>query len=405
MLKPNFSIHIGTTRECIVYLDSLKKLSDGIYDAYVDFRTQKDLVIFQNFAQGFNDTNTYLELKSLKSTKRLIRGCYYKLNLNLLHNIEYRDEEDSYIIGRTYNMDQMSVPSGNDTELLQKHALLDPTEIIYTHVSENLNFPVFSHGNLRIMVRDVDQANWNELLEDNRVKIVYDLGAKLSAKKIDVQTLFTVRRKDFERDKPMLVISHWDKDHIHCLQYLDIADIKKNFSSFICIDKMKTLTAQNIYKKMLAALGKNNVCCLQSPTRTNGITMHCWVRVGCMSFYLGEDSRNINYSGLCMFVKGALQSVNFTGDVKLIQAKDIYDKELQYGLETTNSHILIAPHHGGDYGPKSRIYSASCSEVIISVGFNNQYDHPKKVMLNYLVKISANNIKRTDLNGDVIEAI
>lgn len=74
-----------TNQGCIVYLDNLKKIGDRTFDAYVDFRLQRDLNYFINSSQrneGFGEINTYLELRSLKTNKRLLPGCYYKLNLN-----------------------------------------------------------------------------------------------------------------------------------------------------------------------------------------------------------------------------------------------------------------------------------------------------------------------------------
>lgn len=36
-------------RECIVYLDYMKKQGDSIYDVYIDFRLKKDLTFFCEF--------------------------------------------------------------------------------------------------------------------------------------------------------------------------------------------------------------------------------------------------------------------------------------------------------------------------------------------------------------------
>ena len=164
---------------------------------------------------------------------------------------------------------------------------------------------------------------------------------------------------------------------------------------------MKSLTSHNIYNNVCNALGIGNVYCIQPAYRTNGISMHLWKRVGNISIYTGEKSTNINYCGLCMFVKGMQSSVNFTGDIRLIQAKNIYDQELQQNIATDN-HILIAPHHGGENAPKHRVYSTPTTDVIISVGANNNYGHPSKHMLSYLSMLCNNNIYRTDVDGDII---
>lgn len=396
-----------TNQGCIVYLDNLKKIGDRTFDAYVDFRLQRDLNYFINSSQrneGFGEINTYLELRSLKTNKRLLPGCYYKLNLNLLNNANFTQNEESLFIGRSYELGAMLPPNNDSQELLQSHEQLNPEELLHNSHTNELTIQDLSNTNLILSVRNVDQANWNELLEGDTIKFVYDLGARLHANKNEVQTIFNSRKNELKRDKPILVLSHWDMDHIHCLRYADAQTIFDCFSKFVCIDMMKTLTSHNVYKIILKALGANNVYCIRPASRTNGITMHLWQRLGNIAFYKGEKSRNINYSGLCMFVRGNQKSANFTGDVKLVQAKNVYDQELKQGINT-NEHILIAPHHGGDYGATTRHYSHSTTEVIISVGTNNSYDHPEPHMLSYLQGLCGNNIKRTDLNGDIIRKI
>lgn len=80
-----------------------------------------------------------------------------------------------------------------------------------------------------------------------------------------------------------------------------------------------------------------------------------------------------------MFVSGKIKSANFTGDIKLIQAKYVYDQEKEFNSNTIDGHILVAPHHGGDYGKKARSYSQPTTDVVISVGAGNSYGHPENI--------------------------
>lgn len=393
--------------ECIVYLDFLKKQDVGVYNAYVDFRQTKDLKLFiqsNEHNQNFGEINTYLELCKVKTNKRLRSGCYYKLNLSLINNISFIQNQESLFIGRTYNCEKMPTPSTETEELLQSHEPLDQKELIHiihnTPEPNDLMIQGLSNVDLTLNVRDVNQANWNEILKGDIIKLVYDIGAKNDAKKDEVRAIFEFRREILKRDKPILIISHWDMDHIHCLRYADQQTIKDCFSKFICIDVMRSVTSHNVYNKVRTALGDKNVFCIQPAYRTNGITMHLWKRVGNVSIYRGEKSTNINYCGLCIFVKGIQKSVNFTGDVRLIQAKNIYDQELQQNL-ITKKHVLIAPHHGGENITKHRVYSNPTTEVVISVGAKNIYGHPSRNMLSYLLSLCNHNLYRTDINGDV----
>ena len=98
-----------------------------------------------------------------------------------------------------------------------------------------------------------------------------------------------------------------------------------------------------------------------------------------------------------MFVRGSIRSANYTGDCRLSQAYSVYDQELAKGLITTE-HVLVAPHHGGDYGSQSRLYSNPCNYIEISVG-SNSYGHPDPVMEHYLGSLGT--VEKTIIIGDI----
>lgn len=130
--------------------------------------------------------------------------------------------------------------------------------------------------------------------------------------------------------------------------------------------------------------------------------MHPWRKCGDITFYQGEKSRNINYCGLAMFIQGRNASANLTGDCRLSQAESVYQQELGLGVKT-NKHVLVAPHHGGDCGASFRTYASPCDNIMISVGVNNNYNHPHKDMLAYLDSLGT--VERTDINGDLVKGL
>lgn len=387
--------------ECIVYLYTYSKAGDGIVDAFIDFRQLKDLVRFRRITELFENSGTIIELRSLKSAKRLMRGCYYKLNLTQLKNFAFTRNENSLLIGGSYDLSKMKMPTDDDTELLQQHEPLEPEELRHRNVPQELPVLFSATNDMKLFVKDVDQANWNELRCGNKIVVLFDAGAKLHAAKSDVEAIFDSRSRDLEQSKPILVLSHWDMDHIHCLKLISQKDIPRYFSKLICVDKMQSITAEDVYDKFLKSLGKKNVYCVSPAARTNGVDMHLWKDMGCISLYMGEQSRNINYCGIAMFVKGTQKSGNYTGDCRLSQAKSVYDQEIQKGI-STNKHILIAPHHGGDYGATYRHYSQPCNHIAISVGANNGYGHPNEYMLRYLNSLCFRSIWRTDDKGNYL---
>lgn len=386
--------------ECIVYLDSYKKVGDGVVDAYIDFRLDKDFALFRRSMNYPETTATYIELQSLKTSKRLFQGCYYKLNLDLLKNYQFERNDDSLLIGASFDVGNMPAPTDNADELLQSHELLDPEDLSMSNVPRNVSFNVNAQSGWELFVKNVGQANWNELRSGDRVEVVYDAGAELQASATEVTRIFNSRKTSLEQSKPILVISHWDKDHIHCLKYLTNQDISNCFSKLICVDKLRSITSSGILTRFKTVLGTQNVFCLPLPARTNGIDMHRWRCCGDVAFYQGERSRNINYCGLVMFVHGSKATASLTGDCKLSQAKDVYKQEKARGINT-NEHILVAPHHGGDYGASSRFYDTPCDNILISVGAGNTYGHPQKDMKSYLESLGT--VERTDEVGDIVK--
>ena len=406
MSKPTFTNIIPRLTdshddECIVYLESYFKTGDQAFDAYVDFRQEKDLQMFLRTTNLVEPQGTYLELRNMKSSKRLRRGCYYALNLKLLSEMKYEPREDSFLIGGSYILDEMKIPDGNDTEMLQTHATLDAAELSEYSVPGNEPFSKDLNGNLELFVMDVDQANWNELRMDGEVAVLYDAGARLNASKAEINSILSNRSHDLAKSKPTLIISHWDIDHVHCLKKLDISEIARYFSKMVCPNKTKSLTSSKVLSNFKIALGTRNVYCLPLPEKTGDNVIHCWNTTGPVSIYQCEKSSSINYCGLLMFVKGAVASANYTGDCRLIQACNVYRDAIANGI-VTHSHILIAPHHGGANEAKYRVYSQPCTQVVISVGTNNSYGHPENKMLSYLETVSEGNVWRTDENGSFI---
>ena len=389
----------GQERECIVYLESYFKSEDGIVVAYIDFRQLKDFVMFRQITGLPENSGSYIELLSLKSSKRLMQGCYYKLNLNLLKEFKLKRNENSLIIGGSYDMSKMERPKDDEGELLQRHNPLEPEEMSKSNLPPHLQVNIPTTNNMSLFVKDVGQANWNELRFGDSIAVLYDAGAGLCAPKAEIESIFNSRKKDLELSKPILVISHWDIDHIHCLKLLSQDDIPRFFSMLICVDKIKSMTAGYIYDNFKKALGPQKVWCVPPATKTNGIDMHLLRKMGCISMYIGERSRSVNYCGIAMFVRGSVKSANYTGDCRLLQAQRVYDQETAKGINTLK-HVLVAPHHGGDCGAKYRIYSVPCDEIAISVGARNGYNHPHTDMLRYLKQLG--NVTRTDIVGDIL---
>lgn len=402
-------------KEIIVYLDDYKYSGEEKYDVvYLDFRTIGDYNLYIKELELKQTTGTYIEIDGYRSPKRLVRGAYYALNLDMLKVVPAEENEDSLIIARTYNFSNYSGRNDKSFHLLQTHEPLDPDELnAPTHNNIETFNELTNISDLEFRVNDVSQANWNEVRQGNMVKIVYDIGAPITESKKVVRQYINQFAVQYANDHPCLVLSHWDKDHYHCLLEMTDAEIKC-FSRFICIDKMKSAMSQLLFQRLLNLLGSANVYCRMPWSRTLGSDyplVHKEFSNGVLSFYTGESSRNTNYTGVLLFVRGGNGNVIFTGDCLPCQANEVLQD--RFNVQDINTeHYLVVPHHGGDFKSKA-VYKTyqipqgvNAVEAIISVDeLNNNYGHPDSNMLNWLNSVANWSIVRTDKAGTVLRKL
>ena len=94
-------------QEIIVYLDDYKYSGDGIYDTmYLDFRTKMDFAAYV-WELGMNEPTrgSYLQIEGYRSPKRLMRGAYYALNVDMLKQLKPEFIPESLIFAHSYSFD------------------------------------------------------------------------------------------------------------------------------------------------------------------------------------------------------------------------------------------------------------------------------------------------------------
>lgn len=412
-MKPYIPAPIKNSSDIIVYLDYHSKISDGGGDLILDFRRANDFLRFASqfqLIQKDNTIGTYIIIKGYTGSKRLMRGCYYRLNVQLLKLAKYFPITNSYLFIAEFEFSEYDLKNNPEFELLQNHEPLDFSEMLrgrkYKSLEINNNLTI---SNLQLYVADVGQANWNELRHNGNTIILYDMGAELHAKKQDVDGIYKAHALKVDPiKKALLVISHWDMDHIHCLCCMSNKDIQDTFSKVWCPDTIKSNTAGNILTKLQNALSSVNVNCVSPHFHTPKTQYHMHplqMLNNNVRLYIGENRRNRNHSGIVMLVEGASTTVNYTGDYLLSQADDVLQNILQNGTGA-KQHVLIAPHHGGA-NPKVNMYykiqpPITNTKVCISVGKSNTYGHPDTKMLAYLQSIANGGLMRTDKQGDIV---
>ena len=394
--------------EIIVYLDDYKSLGSGKYEImYLDFRTSDDYENFIKITQTKEKPHgSYIKIKNYHSPNRLRKGAYYTLNVDLLKQMPTEPVANSLLFMASFNM----ANSNGNNLLLQPHKKLDPKELKASqHNKIDKLEAIAGLEGLKISVNNVGQANWNEVRNESSVIFVFDIGAPINAKIAEVEKYIKEYAKNYRDYQPVLILSHWDVDHYHCLLNMSDAEIVQCFSKFICVDKMKSMTSKQLYDRIEKLLGGNNVCCINPDARTKGIPYprmkekYCADGVG---VYAGEDSNNTNYSGIILFVQGIDNCAIFSGDSFPIQVSQVLAYQTSRYDASGKGHYLVVPHHGGEFrNKKCRKYhclnDVNALEAIISVGQNNIYGHPSTNTTNYLQSIAKWSIVRTDLNGTI----
>lgn len=391
----------------IVYLLDYKTEGDNIYDyAYIDFRTLKDLRLFNQLSRLNITTETVISLVNLHANKRLRRGAYYRLNFRLLQdeNVEGHYVTDDLTIG--YSYDFSHARWHNNEYLLDTHEPLDREDIIFVNNATNNIFAGLVNGikEPKLRVNNVGQGNCNEILDGEHVKLVYDIGAAMNMKKADVIALKNKRIGAYKSSSPLLVISHWDLDHFIQLKEMSDQELAC-FSGLLCSSRQPSCSSQTIYARIKKAIGKANVNSVKMyPTINHNDQMYFYQKANAFAFYYGKKATRKNYAGFTVFVQGNVRSVILTGDCNYAQLSDVLVQEVPNSGQVGNL-VMVVPHHGGTFSGKFKIFSIplvfTAEEAIISVdAMNNNYGHPSKATIQMLRSWFAQ-INRTDAVGDI----
>lgn len=403
-------------QDIIVYLIDMKSAGYGYYDfVCFDFRTEKDFSNYLNVTRTQETVGTILEVRNLRSNKRLRRGAYYALNATLLSNIERRTVEDTVLYAGVYDCREIYTNNkpnkdlSNSEQLFLSHKPLEPSSPFVGTDSFNMTNIEFD-GDVKIVVNNVGQANWNEIQINNQVKIVYDIGAPLHASKTQMQNYVNSYGYTYKNSNPFLFLSHWDIDHCHCLAVMDDNQLR-SFSGFLCVNNFKSLFSKRIFQKIKNILGKK-VSCINNPAKRSRYSKPILLdRSNLLSIYICEKSQSINYSGILISLNYKNSNVVFSGDSNFSQ---VYDVLLdQFAIIDIKKHTLIVPHHGGyfynNYSRNCNIYynywlpnNIIGENCIISVDqSNNTYGHPDERTIRFLESIPFHHILRTDIQGTI----
>ena len=238
------------------------------------------------------------------------------------------------------------------------------------NLKENINkrveeAPVVAEDTLDVTFLDVGQAD-SILLENDGHYMLVDAGNNADGEK-----LVTYFKNEQITNFDYVIGTHPHEDHIGGLD-----DIINNFqiANFYMPD---VITTTKTFEDVLDALENNNVN-LQIPNKNDKFSLgDAQIKV----LYVGDDS-NKDLNDTSIVLKVTYHNISFllTGDASI----EVEEKLDRKDLEST---VLKVAHHGSSTATNEEFLSlVNPTYAVISVGKNNQYNHPNKSVLDSLAK-------------------
>lgn len=255
-----------------------------------------------------------------------------------------------------------------------------PTNEVSKNINKRINeVPVTSEERLEVTFIDVGQAD-SILLENEGHYMLVDAGNNEDGPKL-VNYLKNQNIHQFD----YVIGTHPHEDHIGGLDnIIEGFDI----NTFYMPD---VITTTKTFEDVLDALGEKNMTLSIPKTNATFKLGDATVKV----LYVGtENESDLNDTSIVL--KVTYQNVSFllTGDA----STKVEEKLNPADLEST---VLKVGHHGSSTATNEKfLNTVNPKYAIISVGENNQYEHPHTTVLNTL---AAHNITtyRTDQDGTI----
>jgi hypothetical protein len=354
-----------------------------------EINREENLVVFDfidsNEFEKFDNTLEF-QHKTLKASmvkvtnykqKSIRENTVYAIDRNVLLSLRQNIEqiEDSFLFGYTINLT-------HEVDFLFKTSVTvgemdryNIGAITSGGAKENI-LDITLKGTIDVIVRNIGQGNWNEITVEKVVKVVYDAGAPMNASTTTVRTYIGNKPTEYSKDKPCLILSHWDKDHYHSLVGMSDAELQC-FSSFICPEIRPNITSRILYGRIEQAIGSNNIYTVSNIPKVKGVpsTLELISPVG-NNFMIFNSTHNKdrNQAGIVLAIKTIKSSIILPGDGHYTPLSNCILPMLNH----THIHNLVVPHHGGKGGAYNyKLYPGTTpGQAVISVG-NNRYGHPK----------------------------
>lgn len=395
----------------IVFIEKIYRYvndnNQSVFYLLLDFpvKNSNEDIFYENISLDRNIEKSMLEVKNVTFAPggKPREGHYYKMPTIFIENNNWTTDSDdgetlSSYMALTYNASEI-IPrfenALNYTTYSQDSSTGNNSIDITSYINDNVN-----SNKIEVSVYNVGQGNWNEILFNDDLLIIYDLGASSSQvfndtyKRVALPQNRRVTLNYILKDiklKKILIISHWDIDHYNGIFEIPDVDIK-SFDFCIVPKRMENDTMKRAFDK----LSKNTVVhSIEMNPKGRGrgatsvLTEICTNSI--LKIYKGTNCSDRNKRGLLLSLHAKNINFIFPADHHYNQI-DNYIVKKHYQKNELN---LVVPHHGGHAGEYKLMDKwKNGNHSIIST--NGRYGHPIGGVTSRLSSPNFISIHRTD---------
>ena len=235
------------------------------------------------------------------------------------------------------------------------------------------------NSKLNVYYFDVGQAD-SILVQNGKHNMLIDAGNNEDGPKL-AEYMKSIGIKGFD----YVIATHAHEDHVGGMD-----DVINNFSidNFLMPD---AVTTTKTFEDVLDALESKK---LKYETPKVGDSFKVG-DAGVTVLSVSSNASDLNDTSIVLKLVYGGHSFLFMGDASAKIENKILDKDI-------SAEVLKVGHHGSEYSTsKAFLEKVKPSYAIISVGKDNVYNHPKKVVLERLSKMNVN-AYRTDEYGTIL---
>lgn len=389
---------LGYKNEIYFYVEKYNGNNNYVLVDFVDSNEMSFFNSISTLNYEWEKKPTMIELVNY-TQKKLQEGVTYRMSLSALMQLVGRIElvQDSLIIGFKLNVKDIKEEIFGQSKSFNQFERFE-RNMDDTNSSDISNLDIKFNPIDKVIIKNIGQGNWNELVYNEKFEIVFDFGTIYTTKRTNVIRLIGNRDIEYQKCRPLFILSHWDVDHYHFLLGFDDNTIR-SIPKFIYRSAIPNLTSRKALGRF-KVLNRNSLLpiAVDSPyPRRSSIELRNinLTLSGNIILHNAFKNRSRNKSGIGLTVRREKSCVILSGDYDYKQISDYILPILNYKCK----HYLIVPHHGGKAG--RFIYKNSTLNVledaVISVGPNPyQPPHPHTNNINEL-KRKGFSVKRTDI--------